>query len=238
MRLFAALLPPERVRLELAATVRRLRGLPGADGLRWVQPANWHCTLAFFGEVEEARYEELARQLGWVSAHSTPQRLRVAAGGRFGDRVLWAGLADAFDHPRAGTTGQAETEDDRGRSFPPRPEPHGVRRLAEAATAAGGRVGVPVVESRPFLAHLTLARGRGESALATFADALAGTVGSPWTANELVLLRSTLPASGNEEEQPRYETVEAWPLGRHRRSPVYPSDLGNRRAAATVTVEW
>ncbi|RSS25254.1 2'-5' RNA ligase family protein, partial [Streptomyces sp. WAC05858] len=63
MRLFAAVLPPDAVVAELAARVKALQTLPGADGLRWTEREGWHFTLAFYGEVAEEVLPELHTRL-------------------------------------------------------------------------------------------------------------------------------------------------------------------------------
>ncbi|MGW2513428.1 RNA 2',3'-cyclic phosphodiesterase [Streptomyces scopuliridis] len=198
MRLFAAVLPPAGALGELARAVDRLRGLPGADGLRWTGRGSWHFTLAFMGDVEDGLLPELTERLGRAARRTEPFPLRIHGGGHFGGRALWAGAA--------GGTGE-------------------LRRLAERAGAAARRAGVPMEEHRHYEAHLTLARGRGgrtdmtgraDVDLRPYEEALGGFEGTPWEVAELVLVRSRLPVSGVPGEQPRYEAVARCPLGRAR----------------------
>ncbi|WP_410538107.1 RNA 2',3'-cyclic phosphodiesterase [Streptomyces sp. KL2] len=189
MRLFTAVLPPPPAVAELAGEVERLRGLPGADRLRWALPEGWHFTLAFLGEVDDDLLPALCERLERAAHRHHPFEVRLAGGGRFGDRVLWAGVDD-------------------GR------EP--LRRLADSVTAGVNRAGVPT-DDRPYKPHLTLARAgrRGPGPdLRPLAAALEDFAGSPWRAEELTLVRSRLPRSGVPGEHPRYETLAAWPLGR------------------------
>lgn len=207
MRLFAALLPPRAAVAELAAAVHVLRALPGADGLRWTHRADWHLTLAFYGEVAEPLLPELTERLARAALHGRPLGLRLAGAGQFGDRALWAGVGGATALDGDGGADSSLT------------------RLAGAAATAGRRSGIEGVggetadrPERRFRAHLTLARASRSSVppggLAPYVGALDGFFGEPWTAGELVLLRSQLPASGaGEDEQPHYETLSAWPLG-------------------------
>ncbi|GHF17750.1 RNA 2',3'-cyclic phosphodiesterase [Streptomyces morookaense] len=188
MRLFVAVTPPPSAVAELAAAVAPLRSLPGAGRLRWAGPDTWHFTLAFLGEVDEERLPELAERLARAAHRHPPHELRFAGGGRFGDRILWAGV-------------QGETDTLRG--------------LARSAAAGARRAGVAVDDRRPFHPHLTLARSAtGRVALAPYAAGLADFRGTPWTAGRLELIRSRLPAGGVPGERPRYELVEAWDLGR------------------------
>ncbi|WP_031509395.1 RNA 2',3'-cyclic phosphodiesterase [Streptomyces megasporus] len=187
MRLFTAVLPPPGVLTELEAAVDRLKGLPDADRLRWARPEGWHFTLAFLGEVDEALLPELRERLARAAHRHPAFGLRLAGGGRFGDRVLWIGVEG--DH----TT---------------------LRRLADSVTAAVRRAGVPT-EDRPYKPHLTVARA-GRTAhrvdLRPFVASLDGFSGSDWQAREVALVRSFLPSSGVPGEHPRYETLEAWSL--------------------------
>ncbi|MFF4957440.1 RNA 2',3'-cyclic phosphodiesterase [Streptomyces sp. NPDC001222] len=187
MRLFAAVLPPERVIQELASVVRELEGMPGAAGLRWTERPGWHFTLAFYGEVDEDVVPDLSERLARAARRAEPFPLALAGGGRFGDRALWVGASG---------------------------ETTALRLLADRTEAAGHKAGVDMGEHRRYKAHLTLARSRGRGAdLRPYAAALDAFEGSAWTVGELCLVRSRLPRSGVPGEQPRYETVGRWGLG-------------------------
>ncbi|MFB6436024.1 RNA 2',3'-cyclic phosphodiesterase [Streptomyces sp. NPDC056411] len=187
MRLFAAVLPPAPALRELAAEVALLKELPAADRLRWTGPDGWHFTLAFYGEVPDDTVPELQERLARAARRRDPYELWLSGGGRFSDRVVWAG-ADG-DRPA-------------------------MRRLADAATAAARRAGVAMAdEHRPYTPHLTLARNRVPSVrLAPYATALKDFTGSPWTVGSLSLMRSHLPRPGAAGSHPRYEEIASWPL--------------------------
>ncbi|MET9553385.1 RNA 2',3'-cyclic phosphodiesterase [Streptomyces sp. NPDC006645] len=188
MRLFAAVLPPVHAADELAAAVeQRLRGLPGADELRWTGLDGWHFTLAFMGEVDERLVPELGERLERAARRTGAFTLRLRGGGHFGGRALWAGAAG----------GIAE-----------------LRRLAERADAAARRTGLPMEEHRTYRPHLTLARTRTDTDLRPYAAALDGFEGSPWEVGELALVRSRLPVAGVPGERPRYETLLRCPVAR------------------------
>ncbi|OEV08074.1 2'-5' RNA ligase family protein, partial [Streptomyces nanshensis] len=107
MRLFTALLPPAYVldgSGQLADQVAALRSLAGAETLRWTERANWHITLAFYGEVDEARSDGLRERLARAARRGRPLRLRIAGGGHFGERSLWAAVQGA-DADGPGTSG-------------------------------------------------------------------------------------------------------------------------------------
>ncbi|MFG3101811.1 RNA 2',3'-cyclic phosphodiesterase [Streptomyces sp. NPDC048182] len=186
MRLFAAVLPPEDVTASLAAEVAVVRGLPGADGLRWTGRPGWHLTLAFYGEVDDDVVPELSARLD-RAAHRTPAfSLALRGGGQFGrGRALWAGAE-----------GELRT----------------LRLLADRAEAAGRKAGVAMGEHRRYTPHLTLARSREPHDVRPYVDALAGFTGPAWTVADLALVRSDLPRSGTAGEQPRYEAVARFPL--------------------------
>ncbi|MBB4891855.1 2'-5' RNA ligase [Streptomyces olivoverticillatus] len=191
MRLFVAVIPPSAAIDELAAEVAQLRAaLPERRGrLRWTEPANWHFTLAFLGETDEALLPELDERLSRAAHRHPAHELRFASGGRFGDRILWVGA-----------TGSLET----------------LGGLARSARAAARRAGVPMDDAKPFRPHLTLARTAGHVNLKPYAEELAEFRGRRWQVERLELVRSLLPASGIAGERPRYETVAAWPLGTRR----------------------
>lgn len=187
MRLFAAVLPPAPAVEELRRAVVPLRSLPGADTLRWTGTPGWHFTLAFLGEVDEELLPDLYSRLERAAHRTEAFGMRVHGSGRFDGRALWAGAAGALDT---------------------------LRLLAERAHAAARRAGVPMEEHRRYTPHLTLARSRVPADLTPFAAALEGFEGLHWEAGELSLVRSSLPVDGVPGEQPRYEVVRAWPLGR------------------------
>ncbi|MEY9878151.1 2'-5' RNA ligase [Streptacidiphilus sp. MAP12-33] len=165
MRLFLAVVPPEPVLRELDAVVQPLRRRPEGAGLRWTGLPGWHLTLAFLGQVESEDVEKLLPRLERVAHRHAAHSLRIAGGGRFGDRVLWAGV-----------TGDT----------------HALRRLAESAGAAARHSGI-ALDERPFRGHLTLARsGTARADLKPLAAALADFEGTEWTADSLRLMRSYL----------------------------------------------
>ncbi|BBC34214.1 RNA 2',3'-cyclic phosphodiesterase [Streptomyces graminofaciens] len=187
MRLFAAVLPPSEAMDELGSAVGELKGIAGADRLRWTEVAGWHFTLAFYGEVDAELVPELSARLERAAHRTEPFALAVTGGGQFGHgRALWAG-AD----------GDLRT----------------LRLLADRAEAAGRKAGVDMGEHRRYTPHLTVARSREAFEARPYVEALHAFAGRTWTVAELVLVRSNLPTSGVAGEQPRYEAVARWPLG-------------------------
>ncbi|MFB7475861.1 RNA 2',3'-cyclic phosphodiesterase [Kitasatospora sp. NPDC056184] len=198
MRLFVAVLPPVEALQDLADAVAPVRGLPGADRLRWTAVDAWHLTLAFLGEVPAERVPELEAALAAVAEGHPAHTLRLAGGGRFGDRVLWAGV---------------EGQD------------WALRRLAEAVHEATAGV-VGETDAFTFHPHLTLARAgsshgrrRAEQRaaagrLAALAQALEGHRGPEWEAAELHLMRSA-----QEGGAVRHTSLRSWPLARWEAGP-------------------
>ncbi|MGP9020174.1 RNA 2',3'-cyclic phosphodiesterase [Streptomyces sp. BR1] len=186
MRLFVAVLPPRPQLAELGLVVDELHGLPGAHGLRWAGRDGWHLTLAFLGAVDEAVLPDLHARLSRAAHRTPPFEVRLHGGGRFGDKVLWAGVAGELD---------------------------ALRLLAERADAAARRAGIAMEEHRRYTPHLTLARSRVGADLRPYASLLSGFEGTAWQASELVLVRSNLPTEGVAGAQPRYEAVGRWALG-------------------------
>ncbi|WP_329381222.1 RNA 2',3'-cyclic phosphodiesterase [Streptomyces sp. NBC_01351] len=191
MRLFVAVLPPPAVVEELAQALEGLRD----DRLRWTAQAGWHFTLAFLGEVRDEVLPELHTRLARAAHRTAPFTLRLHGAGHFGDRALWIGAAGDLD---------------------------ALRMLSERADAAARRAGVPMGQHHRYTPHLTLGRSRdikrdhpeqgGGDGLRPYLEALAPYEGTAWPVTELSLVRSNLPTSGVPGEQPRYETVAAWPL--------------------------
>lgn len=141
MRLFVALPVADDVRRQLATTVEPARAGEAAGtgsssprrGWRWTRPEGWHVTLAFLGEVEPDRLEDVARAGTGPAAGTGRIELRLGALGRFGRGVLHVTVADR----PVGTVA------------------HLGARMQEALAAGG----LPV-HQREVTPHLTLARAR------------------------------------------------------------------------------
>lgn len=124
VRLFTAVPIPFDVAETLA---RRQAGLPGA---RWRPLEALHVTLAFYGEMDERRADDLAAELSRIPAG--PFEIELKGVGAFGDahrsHTLWAGLEPSAP----------------------------LSLLADRCKAAAGRAGI-VVEPRQYRPHVTLA---------------------------------------------------------------------------------
>lgn len=181
-----AVVPPPRVVTHLAEAVVRARqeAAVDADALRWPATDSWHLTLAFLGEVGEDRLADLQARLTRAARRHEPCQLVVSGAGRFGNRVLWAGIRGDTDR---------------------------LRRLGGSVGAACRRAGA-TVEQRRLRPHLTLARARRPVDLRPLVETLATYAGPAWTAREAVLVRSRLGAGPGGV--PAYDTVSRHPLGR------------------------
>lgn len=90
MRLFVALHLPADVRAHADRALRRVRAeLPD---LRWVPPERWHLTLAFFGDVADARLDATRDRVARRVVGLSPVALRLAGAGSFDRRALWLGV--------------------------------------------------------------------------------------------------------------------------------------------------
>lgn len=207
LRLFVGLPLPEeyqRVLDELRrAWQQRLR-----SKLSWTRTGNWHVTLKFLGDTEEAqigRIEEALRSVSWRAF-----TLQARGGGFFPPpkgkgplrpRVVWVGLGQ----------GVAETV-----------------ALAKAVETALVPLGIGA-ETRPFRAHLTLARVKfaasedgavthpvsGSAPGPAAGDGWAGLLGEllardwpPCETGRFILWRSHLGPGG-----PVYEPLAEFPAG-------------------------
>lgn len=164
LRLFAAVTPPGTVLDRVRDLSERMRegALGSQDGLRWTRRDQWHVTLAFFGNVEEARVAELVDRLERAGSRRRPFELQLCGAGRFSSRVLWLGI------------GLGSTP---------------LRDLARSTGAAGRRLGLEVHERR-YHPHLTLARASRPVDLHPWVEQLRDWETASWTVTEYLLVRS------------------------------------------------
>ena len=152
---------------DLRASLAALQAAASADAdeLRWIDPQEWHLTLAFMGPTAEDQIPRLIEALNDVAANHAPFAIPTGGLGAFPSRrevrILWYGLNDRS------------------------------RRLAELAIAV--RIAVDCETASPFRAHLTLARARGDRGVSV--PAASWKVPMPagsLAVEELVLYRSHL----------------------------------------------
>lgn len=181
MRLFSALVLPEPVRLALLEAQSALRARVPCE--RWTPPGQFHLTLQFFGDVEEARWQAMAAAYQAVCTTHDALELQVEGLGAFPSvtrpRVLWAGIGGAVSE---------------------------LKQLEAELRRAIATVGV-TLDDRPYAPHLTLARGphAGSEAAAALQEVTYPAVA--WRALEVCIFRSTLTPQGAH-----HELLAAYPL--------------------------
>lgn len=93
-RTFIAIELDDATHAYLGETVRQLA--PALPGVRFVDPATWHLTLAFLGELDDAALAAAHLAARQAAAMRAPFTLRAQAPGIFGapqlPRVIWMGL--------------------------------------------------------------------------------------------------------------------------------------------------
>lgn len=179
LRLFVAIeIPPSAVDAVAAAVAPIRSAFPAA---RWAPAENWHVTMKFLGAADPRRLDRIGERIDGVAAHAVAPRTRLSGLGCFPSaaraRVLWVGLDDA---------------------------PGRMAELALGLDAALSKDFKP--ETRPFSAHLTVARSDPPLDLTAVLDATAPS-SEPFTVRELVLVRSHL-----RRPAPRYEALRRFPL--------------------------
>jgi 2'-5' RNA ligase len=192
MRLFFAVHVSDAIKNDIADALKAfpVRNPPW----RWIVPQNVHVTLKFLGELDEKLLPDL-REIGQHAAQGMkPFRVSYGAFGGF----------PALTRPRVIFFEAME----------------GTPELAEIASRldrGAELVGVPR-ESRPFTAHLTLARIK-DPLPPGIRDALEKVPPLPATASQTVdhfsLMQSHLSRAGAQ-----YEEVERFPLARSNEAPA------------------
>jgi 2'-5' RNA ligase len=186
LRMFVALVPPPEALEHLDDFLEPRRA---AARFRWSAPDQVHVTLAFLGQVEERRLDDLVERLARAAGRRTAFETAITGGGAFPNvgraRVLWAGLD--LDEP-------SRTELD---------------RLATGCRAAAGRAGI-AVEGQRFRPHLTLARLGHPAEVSGWVRLLDAYAGPCWPADRIELVASYL--GEGPRGRPRHVAVERFPL--------------------------
>lgn len=165
LRLFAAIPVPE----EIADRLMSLEvDVPGAS---WRLPEQYHLTLRFFGEIDEALARDLDQELGEIV--EAPFEIRLSGAGSFGGKepnAIWAGVA---------------------------PSP-ALTRLASACERAARDTGL-APESRKFTPHITLAycHGTTDHDVADFLQFAGGFQTEPFWINHFVMYSSRATRAGS-----------------------------------------
>ncbi len=187
MRLFVALIPPPAAVEDLDAFLEVRRS---AAPFRWALPEQLHLTLAFLGDVQEWRLDELLERLARAAARRAAFELAIAGGGAFPNvgraKVIWAGLDCA--------TGEGAVE---------------LGRLATGARAAAAKSGIEVGGAR-FRPHVTVARLGVPAEVSAWVRLLDTYRGPSWTAGSIALVESHL--GEGPRGRPRYDVLADLPL--------------------------
>jgi 2'-5' RNA ligase len=179
VRLFAALRLPEDIRDAL--TSWRSRALRDVPGLRLIPPEHQHVTLCFLGWRAVAEVGAIAAACQVAAERPAPQ-LRLGGG-------VWL-------PPRRPRVLAVELDDPEGALA-------AMQSSLSDALSAGGFY---EPEKRPFFAHVTVARVRGERRFR--APELAAPPSLPVHASQVTLYRSRLASGGA-----RYEPLATLELG-------------------------
>jgi RNA 2',3'-cyclic 3'-phosphodiesterase len=172
VRLFVAVAVPLPVREALAAAVASLRSM-GSD-LRWIDPADWHLTVAFLGQTDPAILSVLGSTLAEIATgfEVFDVQLRPVAERNARSGMLWVELEPC--------------------------EP--LQALAAAVSVALRGLGLRA-EERVFRPHVTLARARSHGSVPrSVAEAYHGPA-AVWTVSGLELVHSHLRRAGARYER-------------------------------------
>lgn len=173
--------PPETVRGQLSEFLTARPELP------WIDPEQWHVTLAFMESVPERATEELLERLAAGFARQTAPTVKLEGAGclpePFAARILYLRVPE--------TAGS-------------------VRKLAITARNAANKSGANP-DGRRFLAHLTLARLKRPIHAVRWLQILDTFASEPWAVRSVDLIASHL--GEGPARRPRYELVAKIPLG-------------------------
>ena len=176
IRSFIAIELPDELRLEIGRLQAQLKS-GSQSWVKWVNPDSIHLTLKFLGNIAVDRIDEITRAMEQAAQTVPPFHLEIKDVGAFPNlkrvQVVWVGISGEVDK-----LGQLQ---------------HQIESNLE-------RLGF-TPESRPFTAHLTLARLRNQASLderQRFGQLIADTrfqAGS-FEVNAISLMRSQLTREG------------------------------------------
>lgn len=186
-RTFLAIPLPDEIRASLQRLREELE--PISHDLRWSDPALYHLTLAFLGNVENSRLDSVASAACEAASGFDPLPLRLEGIGAFPKpsrlRVLWAGLGGS------GVGDLVVLQ----------------KRLVQALDRVGQRP-----DDDRFHPHITLARSRyrprggrdilaGTPDLSQLVEKYAGWAGGSFKAEVIVTYESILPPEGPRHQE-------------------------------------
>jgi len=183
MRSFIAINLPTTIKREIGAIIERLG--PAGPPSRWVPPENLHVTVKFLGDIRDDQIGPVTGAITLAAGEYRPFDLRLGGFGFFPNerkaRIFWIGIETGFEPLKA---------------------------LAHAIDRQVATLGFPL-ETRPFSAHITLARLREPGP----ADRLAKAASHVPYLSEMIavtqidLMRSVLSPKGAS-----YSIVDSVPL--------------------------
>jgi RNA 2',3'-cyclic 3'-phosphodiesterase len=177
IRAFIAVEFPDEMKNRLADFQAGLKG-PGRNFVKWVDPKLMHLTLKFLGNQGPEKIEVIKKVMEAAAGHCKPFTLSTGLTGCFPNpknlRIFWLGLEGDVDR---------------------------LSSLQKGVEGSLAKQGFPV-ESRPFTAHLTLARLRDECTMqerASFASLIQSACFKPplsFAVDHIALMKSTLTPRG------------------------------------------
>jgi 2'-5' RNA ligase len=183
MRAFIAINLPVSVRQDLGEIVARIRhaGPPA----RWVPPENLHVTIKFLDEIHQEQIRPILGALTLATGDHHPFELRLGGFGFFPNerkaRIFWTGIESGFDTLKS------------------------LARDIDHQTAALGFS----LETRPFSAHITLARLREPGPADRLAKAAAHI---PYLSQMIPVAQIDLMRSVLSPQGASYSVVDSVPL--------------------------
>lgn len=174
MRCFIAIEPPQDIQQQIAEAQAQVKATLESAGWRasWIKTGNHHLTLKFLGNITDGQTEHLCTAL---DEDTLTVSFEIMLGG-----VIWLPSAR---RPRVCALSIAS-----GADF--------LQTLAAAVDTRLEAVGYPR-ESRPFHAHVTLARIKSVGQLSA-QEQLPQTQISAFACRHIVLFRSLLSAQGSQ----------------------------------------
>ncbi|MCL1837708.1 MAG: RNA 2',3'-cyclic phosphodiesterase [Propionibacteriaceae bacterium] len=180
-RLFVAVFPPLEITERLTELIEPRRD--ATPDWKWTRPENLHLTLAFFGDVPQARQEPLIDELAEITATAFPLVLNGA--GIFGN----TGMPEIGSQTQSGLGAKAVW-------LGAEVGAPALNNLSKLIRAAASRVGVRPDGSK-FTPHLTLARASNRAPARGVCDVVESFGAFSFAVNEFVLVKSTLAKGGS-----------------------------------------